>query len=124
MTRYFFVILLMGLIGVAIVVKAGITMFAERQYWQDVADRFVKENVTVKPNRGNIISSDGKLMASSLPEYRIYMDFKAGGVKKDTMLMNHLDEICEDFIRYSLIKALRNLRLTLRKGANREAVTI
>ena len=49
-------------------------MFAERQYWQDVADRFVKENVTVKPNRGNIISSDGKLMASSLPEYRIYMD--------------------------------------------------
>ena len=59
MTRYFFVILLMALIGVAIVVKAGITMFAERQYWQDVADRFVKENVTVKPNRGNIISSDG-----------------------------------------------------------------
>ena len=75
MTRYFFVILLMGLIGVAIVVKAGITMFAERQYWQDVADRFVKENVTVKPNRGNIISSDRKLMASSLPEYRNYMEF-------------------------------------------------
>ena len=43
MTRYFFVILLMALIGVAIVVKAGITMFAERQYWQDVADRFVKD---------------------------------------------------------------------------------
>ena len=78
MTRYFFVILLMALIGIAIVVKAGITMFAERQYWQDVADRFVKENVTVKPNRGNIISSDGKLMASSLPEYRIYMDFMSG----------------------------------------------
>ena len=47
MTRYFFVILIMALIGVAIVVKAGVTMFAERQYWQDVADRFVKENVTV-----------------------------------------------------------------------------
>ena len=41
MTRYFFVILLMALIGVAIVVKAGITMFAERQYWQDVADRHI-----------------------------------------------------------------------------------
>ena len=47
MTRYFFVILLMALIGIAIVVKAGITMFAERQYWQDVADRFVKENVII-----------------------------------------------------------------------------
>ena len=82
MTRYFFVILIMALIGVAIVVKAGVTMFAERQYWQDVADRFVKENVTVKPNRGNIISSDGKLMASSLPEYRIYMDFMSGEKKE------------------------------------------
>ena len=28
MTRYFFVILIMGLVGVAIVVKAGITMLA------------------------------------------------------------------------------------------------
>lgn len=65
MTRYFFVVLVMGLIGVAIIVKGTVIMFAERQYWQDVADRFVKENVTVKPNRGNILSSDGKLMASS-----------------------------------------------------------
>ena len=45
MTRYFFVILLMGLIGVAIVVKAGITMFAERQYWQDVADQIGRAHV-------------------------------------------------------------------------------
>lgn len=65
MTRYFFVVLVMGLIGVAIIVKGTVIMFAERQYWQDVADRFVKENVRVKPNRGNILSSDGKLMASS-----------------------------------------------------------
>ena len=110
MTRYFFVVLVMGLIGVAIIVKGTVIMFAERQYWQDVADRFVKENVTVKPNRGNILSSDGKLMASSLPEYRIYMDFKAGGEKKDTMLMNHLGEICEDCTGYSPIKVPPNLK--------------
>lgn len=75
MNRYFFVVLLIGLTGIAIVVKGAMIMFAERQYWHDVADRFVKENVTVKPNRGNILSSDGKLMASSLPEYKIFMDF-------------------------------------------------
>ena len=86
MTRFFYIILIIGLIAVASVVYAGISLFAERQYWQDVADRFVKENVTVKPNRGNIISSDGKLMASSLPEYRIYMDFKAGAPAKTDSL--------------------------------------
>ena len=58
MTRYFFVVLVMGLIGVAIIVKGTVIMFAERQYWQDVADRFVKENVRVKPNRGNILNGE------------------------------------------------------------------
>ena len=95
MTRYSFIILVMVLVGLAIVVKAGVIMFAERQYWHDVADRFVKENVTVRPNRGNIISSDGQLMASSLPEYKIYMDFKAGGELKDSLLMLYLDSICD-----------------------------
>lgn len=95
LTRYFFVVLLLALTGIAVVVKAGVIMFAEQGYWKEVADRFVREGVMVKPNRGNILSADGKLMASSLPEYRIYMDFKAGGRQKDTMLMNHLTEICQ-----------------------------
>ena len=30
MTRYFFVVLLLSLVGIAIVVKAGVIMFAER----------------------------------------------------------------------------------------------
>ena len=95
MTRYSFIILVMVLVGLAIVVKAGVIMFAERQYWQDVADRFVKEEVPLIPNRGNIISSDGQLMASSLPEYKIYMDFKAGGEEKDSLLMLYIDSICD-----------------------------
>lgn len=95
MLRFSFIILVMVLIGIAIICKAGVIMFAERQYWKDVADRFVKENVTVRPTRGNIISSDGQLMASSLPEYKIYMDFKAGGEVKDSLLMLYMDSICD-----------------------------
>ncbi len=99
MNRYTLTVLCLALVGVGIVVKAGIIMFPESQYWKDVAARFVRENVRVKPNRGNILSADGKLMACWLPEYRIYMDFKAGGERKDTMLMNHLDEICRGLHR-------------------------
>ncbi len=84
MLRFSFIILVMVLIGIAIICKAGVIMFAERQYWKDVADRFVKENVTVRPTRGNIISSDGQLMASSLPEYKIYMDFMINKRKGET----------------------------------------
>ena len=126
MTRYFFVILVMALIGVAIVVKAGITMFAERQYWQDVADRFVKENVTVKPNRGNIISSDGKLMASSLPEYRIYMDFMSGEkdekrrkkdqARRDSILNANMDSICIGLNKIFPDKSVAQFKAHLNKG--------
>lgn len=116
MTRYFFVILVMGLTGIAVLVKATIIMFGERAYWNEVADRFVKENVTVRSNRGNILSADGSLMASSLPEYRIYMDFKAGGIEKDTMLMNHLTEICAGLHKIFPDKSASEFRNHLLKG--------
>ena len=116
MTRYFFVVLLMSLMGIAVVVKAGFIMFAEQGYWKDVADRFVREGVPIKPNRGNILSADGKLMASSLPEYRIYMDFKAGGRQKDTMLMNHLTEICEGLHKIFPDRSAAQFKAHLLKG--------
>ena len=114
--RYTFIVMIMALLAIAVIVKATIIMFAERQYWQDVADRFVKENVVVYPTRGNIISSDGKLMASSLPEYKIYMDFKAGGFEKDTMLMNHLTEICEGLHQIFPDRSAKEFRRNILKG--------
>ena len=116
MIRYSFIILLMVLVGIAIVFKAGVIMFAERQYWNDVADRFIKENVTVRPNRGNIISSDGQLMASSLPEYKIYMDFKAGGEVKDSLLLLYLDSICDGLHQIFPDKSAREFKNHILKG--------
>ncbi len=116
MIRYSFIILIMVLVGIAIVCKAGVIMFAERQYWKEVADRFIKENVEVKPNRGNIISSDGQLMASSLPEYKIYMDFKAGGKEKDSLLMASLDSICMGLHQIFPDKSKAEFRAHILKG--------
>lgn len=131
MTRYFFVILIMTLLGVAIIVKAGFTMFAERQYWQDVANRFIKENVAIKPNRGNIISSDGKLMASSLPEYRIYMDFMSGEREeskrikdqqyKDSLFRANLDSICIGLNAIFPDKSVAHFKAHLKKGRKKES---
>lgn len=126
MTRYFFVVLVMALIGIAIVVKAGITMFAERQYWQEVADRFVSVSKPLPTNRGNIISSDGKLMASSLPEYRIYMDFMSGErdekrkkkdqALRDSMLTANLDSICDGLHRIFPDQSAAKFKAHIRKG--------
>ncbi|MCD8310132.1 MAG: penicillin-binding protein, partial [Prevotellaceae bacterium] len=131
MTRYFFVVLLMGLTGIAILIKAAVVMFAERQYWQDVADRFVKENVTVKPNRGNILSSDGKLMASSLPEYKIFMDFMSGErdevkrrrdqARRDSVWQANVDTICIGLHRIFPDISVVSFKNHLRKGRDKKS---
>ncbi len=115
-TRYFFVVLVLALVGVCIVIRAGIIMFGERQYWNDVAERFVRENVAVDPNRGNILSADGDLMASSLPEYRIYMDFVAGGERKDSLLMLYMDSICRGLHKIFPDKSANEFKRALLRG--------
>ena len=82
------------LVGFAVVGKAFYIMTAKKQYWTDVADRLKRDSVSVKPKRGNILSCDGQLMASSITEYKIYMDFKAGGEEKDSIWQEKVDSIC------------------------------
>ena len=119
--RYTFIVFFMILLSFTIIGKAAFIMFFERQYWKDVADRYVKENQIIFPTRGNIISSDGKLMASSLPEYKIYMDFLAGGKTKDTMLMNHMNEICEGLHQIFPDKSAREFKNHLLDGRRKKS---
>ena len=69
---------LMGTVAVIVVFKLLIVMFVERNYWQEVSSYMFSWNKTIEPKRGNIISDEGLLMASSMPQYRVYLDFKSG----------------------------------------------
>ncbi|MBN2766231.1 MAG: transpeptidase family protein [Paludibacteraceae bacterium] len=67
---YLFILIAFGLVIYRIVVL----QFIERDQWLEVAAKNKKTDILVKPNRGNIFASDGRLMASSIPTYYIYMD--------------------------------------------------
>ena len=131
MTRFFLIVVLFATVGVCIVLKAAIIMFKERGYWNEVADRFVKENVLVDPNRGNILSTDGKLLASSLPEYSLYMDFMVSDpdenrkakeqAKKDSLFKSNLDEICEGLHRIFPDRSAAAFKQHLQNGRNRKS---
>src|SRR5574344_1516071 len=94
MPRYRFVSLVLSLVAIAIIGKTAYIMIAKRTYWMTVADREKKDSVRVKPSRGNILSCDGQLMASSLPEFKIYMDFVAlKSAKNDSLWSVKVDSI-------------------------------
>lgn len=116
MQRYFCIVVLMAIVGISIIVKAAVIMFGERNYWKIVSEQYVATNVVVKPMRGNILSADNQLMASSLPEYKIYMDFVAGGKEKDSLLMLHLDEICEGMHKIFPDKSAAEFKAHIKKG--------
>jgi cell division protein FtsI (penicillin-binding protein 3) len=99
--RYLFLAVMLTIIGLAVVTKAGITMTVKKSYWETVAKRLRSDSDSVRPNRGNILSSDGQLLASSIPEYKIFMDYQAGSKedtawarKRDSIWYADLDSLC------------------------------
>lgn len=95
MPRYSFLAILMTLVAITVVGKTLYIMTAKRAFWEEVADRVKVDSLKTLPIRGNILSCDGQLMASSLPQYNIFMDFVAlREAKKDTLFEQKLDSIC------------------------------
>ncbi len=89
------VAIVITLIGFAVIGKALYIMTAQKQYWTEVADRLKRDSVSVKPNRGNILSCDGQLMATSIPEYKVFIDFQAAAFENDSLWNEKVDSVCE-----------------------------
>ena len=83
--NYIIITVFFSLFVVAIIGKAFYTSLVEGNFWRKVGDRQTRPPVEVPAHRGNIYSHDGKLMATSESRYRLFIDFWADGLKKDTL---------------------------------------
>ena len=130
-SRFHVLAFLFTLAGVGIIAKAAYVMFVQRNYWEAVSDRFVRENVTVQPTRGNIFSADGQLLSTSLPEYKIYLDFVAvnrnmvrqqkSQVKRDSLLDAKMDSLCIGLNRVLPGKSVGWYRERIEEGRKRRS---
>jgi len=116
MPRYTLVAIIMTMVATAVVCKSIYTMTARHNYWMKVAEQKKIDSITVRPMRGNILSCDNQLMSSSLPEFMIYMDFKAGGEKKDSMWRDSVDLICEGLHHIFPEKSAQEFKRHLEEG--------
>lgn len=83
MPRYFIVTAVLFLAAVCAVGKAIYTMTVDREYWVGMSKLLVREGRTLPAKRGNILAADGSILAASLPEYQIYLDFKTWNEKPE-----------------------------------------
>ncbi len=70
-------ILVMAVIAIlGIIFFMAKTMIFEKDKWEVLKkSEEGKDSIEIQPNRGNILSADGQLLASSLPDYKVYLDF-------------------------------------------------
>jgi len=119
MPRFMAIALVMTLLGVAIIGKALYIMTVKKQYWMEVADRLKRDSVSVKPNRGNILSCDGQLMATTIPEYKVFMDFQASAFENDSLWQDKVDSVCEGLTRIFPQRTAAEFKKLLEEGRHK-----
>lgn len=128
--RFLIILLLIGLVGIYILSTALYTMMSKRDYWTEVSKRLIKENVPIPATRGNIYDCNGHLIAGSVPEYRLYMDYvvidptneearKKTQEFRDKELVNKLDSICDGLAQIFPDKNAAWFRKRLLEGKRR-----
>lgn len=72
-----------ALIAVALLVRIIILQYVERGKWAAMGEKYVYKTDEIPAVRGDILAWDGRLLASSVPFYSIYMDTKSTGMSEE-----------------------------------------
>ena len=104
--------------AILIIAKIFYLQLIEGGKWKDKAQTLTLKDITIESNRGDILASDGRLLASSVPYYEIRMDTRSTGMDNATFNSNidslayRLSELFRDKsaakYKNELIKARKN----------------
>lgn len=100
--RYTGIAVILAFVAFAVLAKGFYIMTVERDYWFEVSSILKYDSIPVDPVRGNILACDGQQLACNIPEYKIFMDFRAlKESKADTLWYDSLgnstqklDQLC------------------------------
>ena len=91
-----FIVILLGFI--AVLGKIIYIQAVERDEWLKVAERQVPTNRPIQATRGNILDCNGRLLATSMPQYYVYMDTRVPALheKNGALFTAHIDSLALD----------------------------
>jgi cell division protein FtsI (penicillin-binding protein 3) len=72
------------ILAVALLIQILILQYVQRGKWSAMSEKYVYKTAEMPANRGDILAHDGRLLASSVPYYSIYMDTRSSGMSADT----------------------------------------
>lgn len=73
--------ILMAVVGITIFGKAIYIQQVEGTYWRGMSDSLHQRIVELDAERGTIYSEDGNMLSTSIPQFDMYIDFMADGLR-------------------------------------------
>jgi cell division protein FtsI (penicillin-binding protein 3) len=70
--------------AVAVFLRIIFLQFVQSDKWAAMAEKIVYRRSVDKASRGDILSDDGRILASSVPYYPVYMDTRSSGMADTT----------------------------------------
>ena len=94
-----FIVILAGF--VAVLGKIIYIQAVERDEWLKVAEKQVPTMKPITATRGNILDCNGRLLASSMPQYYVYMDTRVPALheKNGELFVKHIDSLAFDLAK-------------------------
>jgi cell division protein FtsI (penicillin-binding protein 3) len=73
-----------ALLAAALLIRILILQYVQHGKWSEMSEKYVFKTAEEEANRGDILTDDGRLLASSVPYYTIYMDTRSTGMSAST----------------------------------------
>ena len=80
--RVYLCFLLVVLVCVVIVGKAFYIQQVQGSYWESMSDSLHQKIQEIDADRGTIYSDNGQMLSTSIPQFNIYIDFEADGLRE------------------------------------------
>lgn len=80
--RVYLIFLVMLVFGFIVLGKAIYIQQVQGKYWRSMADSLHMRYEVLNAERGTIYSEDGNILSTSVPEFDVYIDFGADGLRE------------------------------------------
>lgn len=90
---------IIALLAVALLVRILFLQYVQRGKWVAMSEKYVYKTTEEPATRGDILAEDGRLLASSVPHYTIYMDTRSTGMSAATF-SNGITGLSEGLAKY------------------------
>ena len=118
MTRLYFIIFGMVLFSFLLIFKLFYLQLKDGEKYKKIAKSKIIKNVVLEPSRGNIYSSDNKILATSIPSYEIRWDATVITDQYFSKNKKALIDSISSFLKISNVKIENKIELA-RKKQNR-----